>query len=546
MGKSLRKFLFSLVTLCSLTSLTTFAVEPISLTHVVMTQYADEGDAGGQFIMVLATGATTVDEDWGVYRTEDDGELMTITLYADGSTEAYPKLPVGEYTMGAGSSKGTWSNVEGFNAFVSYTKAGGCQPSVPTAGSLTVTEEGGNTILNGTVTVNGTDYTFNFSGRIPFQGPNADGKIYENINTTFTGGAAVYRELIGFNSALELQLWDGEPDDNGQILDGNIVKVRFVTPLVDYVDGRFGSVPVGTYQVTGTQEVGSILPGEDDGINLPTGSYAASTSGGISLLGMVAEGEMTVTGGENGVYQVSVDLVTEEGASIIGTYNGTFEYYDQVGSGKEFNSTLTEDKVIEYPNIKEIQFMDHGDFYVQNLRVIEMKWMDLEEMKGTMVELLLPMAPKGTEIPEGVYPVSPIGFWSANTFTVGQVLNLYLIGTWGHFKLGDNGGGMVGILQNDMGPAYDGTITLTKVGDEYRVELDLVDDTKPTPYTMKMDWTGKISYDTTQSINDALLSRPSSPEAPFYDLKGLVRGYDSKKLNQGVYIKNGRKIFVGK
>lgn len=547
MRQTLRKFLFTLVALLSLTSMTAEAAEPISLTEIVMTQYTDMGDGLGQYVMVLATGPATVDEDYGVYRTADDGYLMTVTLYGQSSEARYPKLPTGAYTMSNKAESGMWSNSPGYNAFIFYTKAEGTKSLLPTAGDLTVTEEAGKTVLNGTVTVDGENYTFSYDGRIGFQGEDADGKIFEEINTTFIGGTAIHRELYAGLSVMELQLWDGDPDMNGQINNGSIVKVRFLAPIVDYANGKFNSVPTGTYTVSTSGTSGTIIAGEDDGINLPTGSYASTTGGGLSLLGMIGDGEMTVSGGDGGVYDVAVDLLTKEGVAIIGKYKGTLEYIDLVGGGPEYTSTLTEDKVLTYPDIEEVRFVDHGNFYNKDLRVIEIQWTDTKEMKGTMVELLLPMAPAGTEIPAGSYKVSPIGTWSANTFTVGQLLGPYPIGTWGHYKLEKTPAGEIGILPFDMGPAFDGEILLTKVGDKYQVDLDVTDDTMPVPHTMKMTWTGKITYNKAiDGIDDLLIARPASSNGQIYDLHGIALGKDGQRLPAGVYIQGARKFFISK
>lgn len=542
MKKVLRSLFFLLFALCG--SISMHAQGPatdVDLKNVVMTQYATSGDVG-QYVMLLCTGDYTVDDDWGVYRSKDDGFMLTVCLCAEPSSELTPSIPAGTYTMGSDAAPGVWSDAPSVNMLTSYTEAAGTNVVTPTAGTLTVSYEGGKTVIEGSLEVDEAKYDIHLNEKLLFLGEGHDGKLHESVNTTFVGATAVHKSVEDGCSRIRLELYDVKPGNEGQISNGNLVKIEFLAPQINYAGGGFNYVPTGTYAVGEQATEGTIIPGYDDGFSLPTGAYIAQNYSGNSLFGMFNAGSMKISAvGDS--YTITLDLTTAEGVTVKGTYKGKLAYIDDSGSSDQWVSSLTGDVNIAFPGIEAVAFRDHGDFYMQNVRVVEFQWLDVQNMKATILELQLPMAEEGSPIPAGTYPISPKGTWGVNTFTPGQILGQAIIGTWGHVKLGKLSDGNIAIDLSEVGPANGGTVTVTKSGDQYTFDFDLVDDALPTPHKMVGSWTGKVAYGSLDGIaTPPRVDGANAFSSGIYNLKGIYQGSDMQSLKSGLYISKGKKV----
>lgn len=511
-------------------------------TTTVFAQYVNN-DGTGQYFFMLSTGDYSFDEDRRVYFTTGKGEMLTVTLYGEPSGGTGTMIPEGTYTMGAGTGKGTWYDMQGMNRIVINDGADALRLLTPSEGSMTVTHNGGSTCITGSLTVEGMAYTFSFNGEIPFGGNDTDGKIHDDIITTFTGGTAIHRDMMQGMSVIELQLYDSETGEGGEIMNGNIVKAQFCAAAYNYSGGGFASVPAGRYTMGSGYTPGMLVPGYDDGVNMPTGSYAAHTESGRGLLGMINAGSMDVSDLGNGKYSVTVDMTTEEGAAVKGTFTGEFEYIDLVGGGPSWLSNITEDKTISYPGITRIDCNDIGDFYSNGTRVVEFTWRDETTMTGTILELVLPAAGKGAPIPTGTYTITEGQAYKAGTCSPGIIMNNYLLGTWGFVKLGRDDSGAIGIDGSEIGCAATGNVTVDYAGGKYTFTFDLLDDTPGNSHSMKGSWTGTVAN---LSLPDNI-TQPCNTDgdsSPVYNMQGMAMGRNTSELPAGIYLKGRKKVVV--
>ena len=489
--------------------------ESFQLNQVVMTQYTGDGDMA-QYIMLLSTGDYTIDDDLGIYRTSDDGFMFTVTLFASSSSASIVQLPDGTYTMGAQATTGTWWNKEGLNVLTQYTKNGNVTDKMsPSDGTLTVSHEGGNTVINGTVTAGGKSYDFTFNGELAFQGEGASDRITTPVDATYKEGKAIYTgEEFGYG-VVRLELYDQTPNEEGAFPDGtNLLKATIYVPQHNYNDGAFSSVQTGKYEISYAAGDFAALPGDDSGEGVPTGSYAVVVGDQWSLYGMIDAGSINIEE-KNGSYTITADFTTAEGISIKGTYSGPLTFMDINEGGSSWSSTLKEDKVISYPSIRSVQFQDMGDVYQQGVRAVAINWRDTEQMCATTIEILLPIEDTFTGIPTGTFSVCDPGTYQPNSLLNGTVLGGYSIGTWGFQKLAYTESGQLAMDINDAGPAYGGSITITKEADIYTIQFDLTDDAEPT-HSMTGSWSGKIENAATG------IKRPTDDTAQWNILNGFV------------------------
>lgn len=212
--------------------------------------------------------------------------------------------------------------------------------------NFTVTKDGENTIIEGTVTA-GEDVH-----RIYYEGP-ATVDLYS-------------AEGIGL-SARDIELVDTHlsstpsyVDDNGEVM---VISLGFAgTPENNDFANRYAQLFVemyapydsrkilpGTYTVSNSQGANTLYPGYIDPSTLYCfGTYAYDVESYNVNVALAAEGTIEVSEDGNGIYTVDVNLKTVFGTTITGTYVGELDVPNIPG---ESFSTLTDDYTVKMDEI---------------------------------------------------------------------------------------------------------------------------------------------------------------------------------------------------
>lgn len=471
---------------------------PIVMNTIGMTQFDNSG-ATDNFLMMIASGTVVFDEENNMYRTEKEGYVWLVSLFANKVEDpTSPKLPAGSYKLSDGNSAGTWNNEAGTNQLIYYSPETGIRIYTPTTGVIDITAQ--EAVYNLTANVSCDDsaeYAISYQGEINFEGIATDNKLSEPVNATFIGGQAIYKGADSFFSeygVVQLELYDAKPDPELGTVKGNFVKCKL---YIDLQTEEF-KLPAGTWELGFGAAPFVAEPGYDDGENIPTGSYIAQTTDASMLLGMLDSGTITITEEKH----VVLDTYTAEGVRVQGRLDIPLEITDlgggEVPSGQI--STLKEDKVLDFSGVSSAYFLDYGDYFENGTRNVVLQVLDTQNMSGMLLDLILPPAEKQFDpIPDSECKLND-GSNAANSFIPGDILNNNAIGTWGFLKLVQSDGKTVPDF-SEAGNAAGGSVKITRNGENYTITVDFIDDAE-TPHTMKGSWTGKLepySYNAPQA-----------------------------------------------
>ena len=459
----------------------------------------EHGNVYDTFRFVLATGATEIDPDQGVLLTKDDGYVMYCNLFTKPVTDtATPVIPDGTYKTGENESPNVWFLDNRMNFFISKTKSDGVKIDHIKQGTLRVSHSGNEyTIKAEFTTAEGETLKVQYKGAIQFEGLVDDGtKLVEPVNTRFIGGQACYLGAdpdFSHLGLVRLELYDAEPDPELGTVYGNMVKSLL---YINKPIGNFTILQEGTYTV-GLGAVAFVAkPGEDDGVNIPTGTFIAQTASKDSQmrLSMINSGTIEVT--KEGY--VTIDLKTTDGVSVCGKLRQALEISDLSGQGGGGEpqepegplSALKTDKVIDLSDVDTGYLYEYGDVYHNNTRNIVIQVLSEVTHRGFLLDLALPQATKGSPLAEGTYKVADASN-PAYTFAPGRILGPNAIGTWPYVEL-YNQDKYTLVDFKTSGNAVDGTLDIKHEGDGvYTLTFNFLDDAE-TPHKITGSWTGKF------------------------------------------------------
>lgn len=211
---------------------------------------------------------------------------------------------------------------------------------------FTVTRDGDNTVVEGTVTVGEDVHRIHYEGSAIVGLYSADGlaliqKDLEFTDTHIATGPR-YVDDNGEVMVISFGIAD-EPEDGDYLNPFTLLYVEMYAPF----DSR--KILSGTYTIGNSQDAYTLYPGYIDSSTLYCfGTYALSIQGGSSIIALAEEGTITVTEGNDGIYTLDVNLKTVHGFSITGTYVGELDVPNIPG---ESFSTLTDDYTVRMDEI---------------------------------------------------------------------------------------------------------------------------------------------------------------------------------------------------
>ncbi len=475
----------------------------VSLNTVVVTSY-ETGTAQDCFGVMLSTGETVFDYDEGIYHTEQEGYVLTLSLYAAPAADpAAPRLPASRYTLAEKAAPGVWSSENTVCNLIEYKPGQQIGTIVPHTGEVTVAvADGVYTLAVHFATESGKIYNATYSGKLAFQGQSAGGTVLEQpVNAEFVGGQALYfgaDESFAEYGTARIEMWDDENDPLAGDVRGNFVKLKI---YFDLPTEAFTSIPAGVYHIG--PNVGAFMaePGHDNGVDIPTGCYIAQTLKDRILFGMLSSGTIEVS--PEGY--VKLDAQTAEGVAVRGRLQVPLEVQNLSGGSPVEPSgpisTLTEDVTINLSGAASAEFLDYGDYFENGTRNVVLNILDEKSLTFMAIDLVLPQADEWAPLPDCTCTVGDESY-TAYTFMPCTLQFGSPVGTYySNLVAGEGGTYAIGDL---MGAAAQGTVKIARTeGDLYTLEFDLVDDVPLSPHAIRGSWSGTLqpfSYGDVASI----------------------------------------------
>lgn len=432
-----------------------------------------------------------------------ESRYYSFTLYGGvPSDPENPSVPTGTFTFDQSGAGASGSFVYG--SMTALTDANGetVNPAMIRSGSFTITEAADGysivaevvaeeAIISGeTIESHMTSHHVTFSGEIfvksdaedvpdepdePTVGP-LD-KNLENIEFTNVDYALYYGQTeMGLDNVL-VAISNMQAGSDGLYAGpGQYMQLDLNTMFADnmIMDGRYSFGGLFSLTPGYTLENGKV-----------DGTYVIDVDeNGNMLIGLASSGSVTVTMTDYYYYEISIDLKTEDGYKMTGTFAGEIIFAGDTGS-----STLTEDYIADFSGETNVaELVSWGDFYGCG----HINWtLQIETTKedgsfeGFSAGLIGNGMDEAAGLPAGTYKVySDSEGYAPFRFMKGYVDYDYLAETGWYSKAED------GFTLTGVAPATDGTITVARDGDTYTISFELVDDSR---HTFSGSWTGQFN-----------------------------------------------------
>ncbi|MDE7069951.1 MAG: hypothetical protein K2O63_05490 [Alistipes sp.] len=254
------------------------------------------------------------------------------------------------------------------------------------------------------------------------------------------------------------------------------------------------------------------------GMKLNTGTHLLYVDGqtGKNKVAFIKEGTINVTRSGK-TYKFDCDMVSEEGVSIKVSYEGGVTIGNFVDNSQEPErpmSSLTADHKLSFHENLTAEFYNLGEYLIPGLN----SWMFLltavedptdenSPLVGDMITgEFLASAADGLTLVPGTYTISK----ELKPFTLHPGYMPYGSTEVGYTWYGDMSSVDATGAASILAPINEGTMTVTKEGDEYKFVFDFEDDAAPS-HTITGEWTGKVNiYDFSQHAVSAKLNRVSA------------------------------------
>lgn len=471
------------------------------------------------YYVVLSSNTTTrYSSSTGTVSMTGEGYMLTLDLYAVPSISKPIRIPGGTYTDGDGSREFTYSADTEYTYLMRFNSEGNAVAAYGISDPVELTvDDNGNYSISVNVKVDGKSTSVSFNGQIPFEDtqetPLVWPQIKQDLDMTFTNARAVYDgNLWGSNTGeFYLSFSDVELTEGGtmSVAGGTRYAIMLFNKL--FSNSKEAAIMEGVYSPAKNFKRETFYPGcEMDymGMTFPMGFYVQKHMPGIaedSNMGYsyVTDGTVTITIGEDGLYDVVIDCVSSYGHKIRGTYHGEIPVTDQSddkSSGAHI-STLENDVEcdLEQIPVARLQYAGvNGNPTQCHSLILDIgspsgKDQALVDNGGDIMRFEFLQSLDQPYLLEGTYTVMEEP-WS-NYYAPFRLAQ----GHWSKTALGDLSGTRYMhfiegryLVMDHLAPAVEGTVGVTKNADDtYTIKFHLIDDAY---FYITGEWTGPVQY----------------------------------------------------
>ncbi|MCQ2266296.1 MAG: hypothetical protein MJZ40_01125 [Bacteroidaceae bacterium] len=549
-----------------------------SFSYLLAAFYEKQSENVANYYMIFSSVAGQYDAVSGAL-TVPKGMALFLDLYAEPT--GGKGLPEGTYEAGDGTTPLSYNKeytyIQVMDADSKVTE------TIPLTQPITVsTSAGGQSIIQTKATIKGVEKTVRFMGSISFSNADQSADAYyqmtSDINTTFTGGIALYYgnlyESNTGNMVIRLYDCDFDKESGAQLSSGTAVELMLFNVL--FANPKDAEVAPGHYTVARNFQRNTWFPGMTInymGVNIAFGTFAQVLNMEDSSFGdqgyawsHAASGTIDIEDAGEGKIRITLDLKSKTGYAIKGTYTGPalpVADYSKPDNHAVI-STLQEDLMLDLGYVKYAEVYNHGmqegntrsfviDLGTDNDVDKEDRYVlnhtDNSEYGADCMRMEFLTDPTAPYIPEGVYFVMEENY--TNYFQAGRMRQ-------GYFA---NGGEITGTrwmhlapkryyVMDGHAPAVSGSVSVQRAGkdeagkDLYTFNINLVDDAG---FNIVGDWTGlvRLHYNPLEINPNAegihFNNNNNDNDNRVYDLLGrsLVR-----QPEHGIYLQRNHKYII--
>lgn len=467
--------------------------DAVVLDRMISAIYFDDSSGAeyASYYIHLANVACVKDE-FNYYQPSAKGTLLRLDMLGEPSPEGNRALPAGTYYLDAHKAPQT---INPYATGITRSDGSNLTTNPFESGQVIVERKGDTYTLTATFTDNEeAKHVFRYDGSLPIaerELPTYD-PITENVNTTFIGADALYygdRNKTGFGE-MEVYLYD-VPLNGGFLSEaGYMLNLKLTAPLIENGEEQF--IHDGTYTVSDTTPAAMRFePGYlPEGDAHPSGSFCEyNDQYGAPYYALITGG--TIQFHRTGTtYTASFDLTTQEQITVKGIFTGEIPIENRTGwrPGGGGLSTLHMDVVPDLSGITTGKLTYLGNYLRLGYSSFILD-ISAEDQSESMEFEVICESTFTTDVAMGHYTVMP-GRSQVNmvpwAVMPGFLLESNLAGTW-YTERNENG------IKINGAPANEGTVDISKEGDNYTIRFDLKDDCTE-PNRISGSWTGPMTF----------------------------------------------------
>ena len=447
-------------------------VDYMPLSHYLNSAYEEIGDASAQYIVEFGTAEPDASGNPAAI-----GDMQVALLMRAPRSESLlePKLPEGYYRTGNNTANFTFDVTRSAVWVRAEEGEDGVSALMILDGTADVRAEadGRYDIRLEFVTLAGP-IELRYQGELPFPPGVSEFDVFtEPVDVTFSNAQGRFygNWYYPFAADMTTQFYVGTVID-GTMTEGYILEMPIFEPKPEDCMAPNQRIADGTYSVETRDQIAytylpyRFTPGAYKdflGQQYMSGSHLTYLSPtGHRRLGFITGGTMTVSG--NGTSFV-FDLVTAEGVSVKGTYNGTpyiGNYCDNdVKEPARPYSTLEENVVLNWDPATVAISYNEGHSILDDANTIMLMFTDPAQEKGDYISLDL--FTESETVPDGTFTID-------STLAAGHAIpgaidfaGQMMFSWYGDLGLVDDEG-----YNTKLGPIASGTVTISTLGDGSR------------------------------------------------------------------------------
>lgn len=543
----------------------------LELPFVPFAYYMGEADAGIHNYYMAFTDATHELNSSGQVSLTGEGYLFMVDLYAVLAGENILELPCGEYNLSKTIDEGTFGEQY---SWVNYYKPGEEPVFCPFVENkpLTITKDGDVYTVSAHFTdKDGKARVISYKGQIEVKVMGGSGsgdalpQIGHDVEVTGASAQAVYfgNMLQSSTGMMNILIYDEKYDK--EEVGGYSVSIVVFSNL--FANPKEATLIAGDYSANTSFIYGTWMPAVEiplSGMVFPLGTYAQLNDG--SSMGKFSYGkEGTVTISESGDgWKIEYDLVSKDGYSIKGSYEGPIEVIDESDdkSKDDGTSTLEKDYDMDLSHINTAHYYPSDKVYIQGIGYrpvstynvglqfinigLEVEADKKEDFKyrtpgGDIIRLELVTEPgKENEITPGTYEVTEQRwpeYIKPGVMMHGILAEGVNSSRWMHQTFQESESGVIYEYMDGHAWIYGGQVTISKVEGKdnwYKFEIDGI---CVRGHHVRGTWEGPVMDQRNRSMSESVCEPPVSIRRPeeTIPMSRVAEEYlNLKTVNQGI------------